>query len=71
MGNVNYYGKVWVLVSSIGKISTTTKKTGKISNGWAKWVLVSSTNKVFNDWIRDLGLNLCLHQKLIGVLIWW
>ena len=33
MGNVNYYGKVWVLVSSIGKISTTTKKTGKISDG--------------------------------------
>ena len=33
MGNVNYYGKVWVLVSSTGKISTTIKKTGKISNG--------------------------------------
>ena len=26
MGNVNYYGKVWVLVSSTGKVSTTIKK---------------------------------------------
>ena len=33
MGNVNYYGKVWVPVSSTGKISTTTKKIGKIFDG--------------------------------------
>ena len=37
---------------------------------WIKWVLVSSIGKVFDGWIRDLGFNLCLHKKLIGVLVW-
>ena len=23
------------------------------------------------NFIRDLGFNPCLHQKLIGVLVWW
>ena len=34
------------------------------------WVLVSSTGKVFDGCIRDLGFNPSLHQKLIGVLVW-
>ena len=33
------------------------------------WVPVSSTDKVSDGYIRDLGLNPRLHQKLIGVLI--
>lgn len=37
-----------------------------------KWVLVSSTGKVVNGWIRDLGFNFNprLHQKPIGILVW-
>ena len=35
------------------------------------WVLVRSIGKISNGWIRDLGFNLCLHQKPIGVLVWW
>ena len=35
------------------------------------WVLVSSTGKVSDGWIRDLRFNFHLHQKLIGVLVWW
>ena len=27
------------------------------------WVLISLISKVFNDWIRYLEFNLCLHQK--------
>ena len=34
-----------------------------------KWVPVSSTGKVSDGCIRDLGFNLCLYQKLIGVLV--
>ena len=34
------------------------------------WVLISSTVKVSDGWIRDLKFNFCLHQKLIGVLNW-
>ena len=34
-----------------------------------KWVSVSSTDKVSDGCIRDLGFNHCLHQKLIGVLV--
>ena len=33
-----------------------------------KWVPVSSTDKVSDGCIRDLGFNPRLHQKLIGVL---
>ena len=33
------------------------------------WVLISLTGKVSDDWIRDLGFNPRLHQKLIGVLV--
>ena len=32
---------------------------------------VSSTDKISNDWIKDLGFNSHLYQKLIDVLIWW
>ena len=32
-------------------------------------VPVSSTSKVFNGCIKDLGFNLRVHQKLIGVLV--
>ena len=35
------------------------------------WVAVSSTGKISYGCIRDLGFNPCLHQKLIGVLVWW
>ena len=34
-----------------------------------KWVPVSSTGKVSDGCIRDLGFNPCLYQKLIGVLV--
>ena len=33
------------------------------------WVPVSSTGKIFDGCIRDLGFNPRLHQKLIGVLV--
>ena len=32
---------------------------------------LSSIGEISNGWIRDLGFNLRLHQKLIGVLVWW
>ena len=35
------------------------------------WVPVSLTGKVSDGCIRDLGFNPRLHQKLIGVLVWW
>ena len=34
-----------------------------------EWVSVNSTGKISDGCIRDLGFNLCLHQKLIGVLV--
>ena len=33
------------------------------------WIPVSSTDKVSDSCIRDLGFNPCLHQKLIGFFI--
>ena len=33
------------------------------------WVPVSSTGKISDGCIRDLGFNPRLHQKLIGVLV--
>ena len=33
------------------------------------WVPVISIGKVSDGYIRDLGFNLRLHQKLIGVLV--
>ena len=35
------------------------------------WDPVNLTGKVSGGWIGDLGFNLHLHQKLIGVLVWW
>ena len=35
------------------------------------WVPINSTDKVSDGCIRDMGFNLRLHQKLIGVLVWW
>ena len=35
------------------------------------WVPVSSISKISDGCIRDLGFNSRLHQKLIGVLVWW
>ena len=35
------------------------------------WVPVSSTGKVFDGCIKDLGFNSRLHQKLISILVWW
>ena len=40
-------------------------------NNWIPWVLVSSIGKVDDSWIRDLGFNLHLDQKLIGILVRW
>ena len=34
-----------------------------------KWVPVSSTDKVSDDYIRDLGFNPYLHQKMNDVLV--
>ena len=34
-----------------------------------KWVPVSSTGKVFYGYMKDLELNSCLYQKLIGLLV--
>ena len=36
-----------------------------------KQVLVSSIGKVSDGWKKDLRFNPRLHQKLIGVLVWW
>ena len=36
-----------------------------------EWIPVSSTGKVSDGYIRNLGFNPRLHQKLIGVLVWW
>ena len=35
------------------------------------WVPVSSTSKVSDGYIRDLEFNPRLHQKLVGILVWW
>ena len=35
------------------------------------WVSVISTDKISDCWIRNLGFNHRLRQKLIGVLVWW
>ena len=35
------------------------------------WVPVSSTGKISDSWIKDLGFNFYLHQKPISVLVWW
>ena len=32
------------------------------------WVLISSTGKVSDGWIGDLGFDSCLHQKPNGIL---
>ena len=34
------------------------------------WVLVNSTCKISNDWIRDPEFNSCLYKKLISILVW-
>ena len=41
-----------------------------LSNLLKMWVPVSSTGKVSDGCIRDLGFNPRLHQKLIGILVW-
>ena len=33
------------------------------------WVPVSSTGKISDSWIKDLGFNFYLHQKPISVLV--
>ena len=50
----------------------------KISSGGSKYKIfnirfknISSTGKVSDSWIRDLGFNPRLHQKMFGVLVWW
>ena len=40
-----------------------------IKIGHDTWVPVSSTGKISNGYIRDLGFNPCLHQKLISFLV--
>ena len=44
-------------------------KNVMLSNLLKMWVPVSSTGKVSDGCIRDLGFNPRLHQKLIGVLV--
>ena len=34
-------------------------------------ILISSTSKISCHWINDLGYKSRLHQKLIGILVWW
>ena len=34
-----------------------------ITSLFGQWVLVNSTSKVFDDWIRDLRFNPHLHKK--------
>ena len=34
------------------------------------WVLINLTGKISDGCIKDLGFNFCLHQRLIGVLVW-
>ena len=36
-----------------------------------QWVSVSLTGKVSDGWIRNLKFNSYLHQKVIGILVWW
>ena len=36
-----------------------------------KWIPVNLTDKVSDGWIKDLEFNHCLHQKPIGVLVWY
>ena len=43
-----------------------------IKSGGLAWVPVSSTGKISDDWIKDLGFNLHLHQKTdwcLGLMI--
>ena len=59
---------------SISTILKKKKEKKKEMRGYPriKWfVLVSSIGKVSDGWIKDLAFNSRLHQKLIGVLIWW
>ena len=35
------------------------------------YVPVTSTAKIFNNWIRNLEFNLRLYKKLISILVWW
>ena len=42
-----------------------------IINPLPNTTIKSFLTKVSDDWIRDLGFNPCLHQKPIGILIWW
>ena len=35
------------------------------------WVSVSLTGKIFDGYIKYLGFSPRVHQKLIGVLVWW
>ena len=43
-----------------------------IKSGGLAWISISSIGKISNDWIRDLGFNLHLHQKTdwcLGLMI--
>ena len=43
-----------------------------VNKGKSKlWVLVNSTGKISDGYIRDLGFNPHLQQKLIVDLVWW
>ena len=55
MKNINYYKKYSVTFS--------------IQKCVNMWVPISSAGKVFDGYIRDLGFNPRLHQKLISVLV--
>ena len=36
-----------------------------------KWVVVSSTSKVSDGWIRNLKFNSRSHKKPISIFVWW
>ena len=55
------------LLSFLGWIIVSWRGPKVLEGGW---VSVNSTSKVYDCCIRDLGFNLRLYQKLIGVLFW-
>ena len=62
---------MWLLLFYVFFIKKKKKTQWNIYINLFKWVPVSSTDKVSNSCIRDLGFNPRLHKKLIGVLVWW
>ena len=60
------------VVKKLVKLMTShfVKKNTDKSNLYV-WVPVSLTNKVSDGYIKNMGFNSRLHQKLIDILVWW